>query len=64
MAFSHMHAVRFLVSGGYFLDLDGNTLGSLPQQAGSCVRELLNDSIFCKLMCMESLSTLVSVLLS
>ncbi|KAJ7640099.1 hypothetical protein DFH06DRAFT_1271580 [Mycena polygramma] len=53
-AFSHLHAVRHLVSGGYVLvDEAGNSIA--PRQAGPEVRALLEDEEFLKFMSMEGL---------
>ncbi|KAJ7922473.1 hypothetical protein B0H13DRAFT_2410462 [Mycena leptocephala] len=54
-AFSHLHAVRHLVSGGYVLeDENGNRIA--PRQAGPEVLALLNDEEFLGYMSMTGLS--------
>ncbi|KAJ7623989.1 hypothetical protein B0H17DRAFT_1288780 [Mycena rosella] len=54
-AFSHLHAIRHLVSGGYvFSDENGNKIA--PRQAGREVLALLEDQRFLKFMSMEGLS--------
>ncbi|KAJ7831981.1 hypothetical protein B0H13DRAFT_2240508 [Mycena leptocephala] len=54
-AFSHLHAVRHLVSGGYVLeDENGNHIA--PRQAGPEVLALLNDEEFLGYMSMTGLS--------
>ncbi|KAJ7455176.1 hypothetical protein FB451DRAFT_1184503 [Mycena latifolia] len=53
-AFSHLHAIRHLVSGGYVLaDEDGNSIP--PRQAGPEVLALLNDNEFLGFMSMSGL---------
>ncbi|KAJ7436186.1 hypothetical protein FB451DRAFT_1379084 [Mycena latifolia] len=53
-AFSHLHAIRHLVSGGYVLaDEDGNSIP--PRQAGPEVLALLNDNKFLGFMSMSGL---------
>ncbi|KAF8171202.1 hypothetical protein K438DRAFT_1613188, partial [Mycena galopus ATCC 62051] len=50
-AFSHLHAIRHLVSGGYVhCDTDGNRIA--PRQAGREVLALLNDEEFLAFMSM------------
>lgn len=50
-AFSHLHAVRHLSSGGFVTkDLDGLTIP--PRQSGVGVRALADDPEFLKFMCM------------
>ncbi|RDX43344.1 hypothetical protein OH76DRAFT_1206029 [Lentinus brumalis] len=54
-SFSHMHAVRHLVSGGYIvkgIDTEGRPI---LQRAGDGVRDWLHDPIFLRLMGMRSL---------
>ncbi len=54
-SFSHLHAVRHLVSGGFVtVDEDGNAV--TPRQAGEGVRELLKDGELRELMCINNLS--------
>ncbi|KAJ7686893.1 hypothetical protein B0H14DRAFT_2307407, partial [Mycena olivaceomarginata] len=54
-AFSHLHAIRHLVSGGYVLvDEDGNEMP--PRQAGPEVLALLQDDEFLGFMSMTGLS--------
>ncbi|KAI0716145.1 hypothetical protein C8T65DRAFT_572363 [Cerioporus squamosus] len=54
-SFSHLHAVRHLLSGGYItVDKDGNSI--TPRQAGQRVRDLLDDPELRTLMCMNDLS--------
>ncbi|KAJ6538247.1 hypothetical protein B0H10DRAFT_1971665 [Mycena sp. CBHHK59/15] len=53
-AFSHLHAIRHLVSGGFVLtDEDGCTIA--PQQAGHEVLALLDDEEFLQFMSMDGL---------
>ncbi|KII95863.1 hypothetical protein PLICRDRAFT_98567, partial [Plicaturopsis crispa FD-325 SS-3] len=55
VSFSHMHAVRHLISGGFVLhDIDGVPLPA-PRQAGREVCALLEDPEFIRLMSMEGL---------
>lgn len=52
-SFSHLHAVRHLVSGGYIdVDLSGEPIQ--PRQAGAGVRGLLEDKELRSLMGMNS----------
>ncbi|KAJ7038972.1 hypothetical protein C8F04DRAFT_1321658 [Mycena alexandri] len=54
-SFSHLHAIRHLVSGGYVLvDEDGNE--TAPRQAGHEVLALLKDDEFLGFMSMQGLS--------
>ncbi|KAJ6487363.1 hypothetical protein C8R47DRAFT_979100 [Mycena vitilis] len=54
-AFSHLHAIRHLVSGGFVLvDVDGNNIA--PRQAGPEVLALLGDEQFLRFMSMEGLA--------
>ncbi|KAF7349031.1 hypothetical protein MVEN_01424500 [Mycena venus] len=54
-AFSHLHAIRHLVSGGYVLeDVTGNSIP--PRQAGSEVLALLKDDEFLGYMSMTGLT--------
>ncbi|KAJ7792011.1 hypothetical protein B0H13DRAFT_1747118 [Mycena leptocephala] len=54
-AFSHLHAIRHLVSGGYVLeDEDGNNIP--PRQAGPEVLALLQDQEFLGFMSMNGLT--------
>lgn len=54
-AFSHLHAIRHLVSGGYVLvDEEGNKIA--PRQAGPEVLALLEDDEFLRFMSMEGLT--------
>ncbi|KAJ7719255.1 hypothetical protein B0H14DRAFT_3098620 [Mycena olivaceomarginata] len=58
-AFSHLHAVRHLVSGGYVLeDENGNHIA--PRQAGPEVLALLNDEEFLGYMSMTGLLVLTN----
>jgi hypothetical protein len=53
-AFSHLHAVRHLVSGGYVhSDMNGNCIA--PRQAGPEVLALLKDDEFLAFMSMGGL---------
>ncbi|KAJ7480506.1 hypothetical protein B0H11DRAFT_2157896 [Mycena galericulata] len=53
-AFSHLHAIRHLVSGGFVLvDEEGNNI--LPRQAGPEVLALLQDPQFLRFMSMDGL---------
>lgn len=53
-AFSHLHAVRHLLCGGWvFHDTDGVNIP--PRQAGQGVRDLLEDPELRHLMCMTQL---------
>ncbi|KAJ6452472.1 hypothetical protein C8R45DRAFT_1223516 [Mycena sanguinolenta] len=53
-AFSHLHAIRHLVSGGYVhSDMDGNRIA--PRQAGPEVLALLKDDKFLAFMSMTGL---------
>ncbi len=55
--FSHIHAVRHLVSGGLlFRDIDGSPLEK-PRQAGSALLRLTEDPEFTQLMAMQSLTS-------
>ena len=51
-SFSHMHAVRHLVSGGY-VTKDETGAHISPRQAGQGVRSLLQDPDFCAFMCIR-----------
>lgn len=53
-SFSHLHAVRHLVSGGYVLH-DTNGEPTTPRQAGPGVHSLLNDREFIEMMSMSRL---------
>lgn len=54
-AFSHLHAIRHLVSGGYVLvNEDGNKIA--PRQAGPEVLALLEDKQFREFMSMDGLT--------
>ncbi|KAI0669224.1 hypothetical protein C8Q78DRAFT_1042302 [Trametes maxima] len=53
-SFSHLHAVRHLVSGGY-VERDEEGLPIPPRQAGDGVRTLLHDREFLELMSMSRL---------
>ncbi len=53
-SFSHLHAVRHLVSGGYVTsDTDGTQIA--PRQAGRGVLSLVNNEEFMKMMGMGCL---------
>ncbi|KAH9851930.1 hypothetical protein C2E23DRAFT_780036 [Lenzites betulinus] len=51
-AFSHLHAVRHLVCGGWVsFDQEGRQI--TPRQAGQGVRDLFKDPVLCQLMCLS-----------
>ncbi|KAL1683704.1 hypothetical protein EV122DRAFT_200683 [Schizophyllum commune] len=54
MQFSHLHAVRHLLSGGVYFDKDDLNMGC-PLRAGKNVRRLLNDPYLVHLMGMDKL---------
>lgn len=56
-AFSHMHAVRHLASGGYIVMDHHNEIRHKPRvrQAGREVLNLIKDKVFVKLMGMQKL---------
>ena len=54
-SFSHVHAVRHLISGGYVVnDTDGLPF-SRPRQAGSSILALINDPDFLQFMIMTGI---------
>lgn len=57
-AFSYMHAIRHLVSGGWFSrDANPYVPGTIPaiwDRAGEAVRNLVKDPIYSKLMGIQS----------
>lgn len=54
-SFSHMHAVRHLVSGGYLFITNSNDLSPNVRRAGREILNLVKDEIFVKLMGMKKL---------
>lgn len=50
-SFSHMHAIRHLVSGGYIVSQNGTTV----RRAGQGILDLVKDKVFIKLMGMQKL---------
>ncbi|KAJ7138522.1 hypothetical protein C8R43DRAFT_1132056 [Mycena crocata] len=52
-AFSHMHAVRHLVSGGYIVLEKASSTKPLVRQAGRAVQQLKDDAVFVRLMGMS-----------